>query len=129
MGQRRRYRKRATSFVTAVRLDVETDGFTYRKWGGMQRCKPGDWIVDNEGDVYTVDAEAFAHTYRPVGPGLYVKATPVWAAIAQVAGAIETKEGVSHYVPGDYLVYNDEAGTDGYCVSAEKFEAMYEPDV
>lgn len=128
MGQRRRYRKKATSVVTAVRLDLDTDGFTYRKWGGVQRCKPGDWIVDNAGDIYTVDADVFARTYRPVSPGLYVKVTPVWAAIADVEGAIQTKEGVSHYAPGDYLVYNEEAGTDGYCMSAEKFEAMYEPD-
>ncbi len=128
MGERLRYRKKVKSSVVAVRLNLDTDGFTYRKWGGVQRCKPGDWIVDNEGDIYTVDADVFARTYRPTGPGRYVKLTPVWAAMATVAGAIQTKEGVSHYAPGDYLVYNDEAGTDGYCMSAEKFAAMYEPD-
>jgi hypothetical protein len=129
MAARHRYRKKVTSFVAAVRLALDTDGFTYRKWGGVQRCKAGDWIVDNEGDIYTVDAEVFTRTYRAVSPGRYVKVTPVWAVIAEVEGTIQTKEGVSHYAPGDYLVYNDEAGTDSYCMSAEKFEAMYEPDV
>jgi len=128
MGERLRYRKKATAFVTAVRLELETDGFTYHKWGGVQRCKPGDWIVDNDGDVYTVDAEVFARTYRRVSPGMYAKATPVWAEVAETGGVIRTKEGASRYVAGDFLVYNDEAGGDGYCMGAEKFRAMYEPD-
>ena len=63
MGERRRYRKRADQFVVAVRLDLEGAGFRYRKWGGEQQCKAGDWVVDNDGEVYTVDAESFA---RPV---------------------------------------------------------------
>ena len=128
MGERHRYRKKTTSFVTAVRLDVETEGFTYRKWGGEQRCKRGDWLVDNDGDVYTVDAEVFARTYRQVSPGVYGKVTPVWAEVAEVGGVMPTKEGESHYAAGDYLVYNDEQGREGYCMSAEKFAAMYEPD-
>ncbi|MCP5004175.1 MAG: hypothetical protein GY941_09585, partial [Planctomycetes bacterium] len=41
----RRYRKKATANVIAVRLELDTDGFTYRKWGGEQFCKAGDWIV------------------------------------------------------------------------------------
>ena len=39
-----------------------------------------------------------------------------------------TKEGQSRYGSGDYLVFNNEGGTDGYCMSAAKFEAMYERD-
>jgi hypothetical protein len=128
MGERRRYRKKATLFVAAVRLSLDTEGFTYRKWGGVQQCKPGDWLVDNAGDVYTVDAEVFARTYREVSPGVYAKVTPVWAEVAPVGGVIQTKEGTSHYQAGDYLVYNEEDGTDGYCMSAQKFEEMYGPD-
>ena len=128
MGKRRRYRKRPEQFVVAVRLALDTDGFGYRKWGADQRCKRGDWLVDNAGDVYTVDAEVFARTYREVGPGRYVKVTPVWAEIASEAGAVATKEGQSRYEAGDYLVSNDEGGTDAYCISAAKFEAMYEQD-
>jgi hypothetical protein len=40
---------------------------------------------------------------------------------------VVTKEGESHYTEGDYLVYNNEDGTDPYCMGKEKFEAMYEP--
>lgn len=115
------------SFVTAVRLDLDTEGFTYRKWGDVQRCKRGDWLVDNVGDVYTVDADVFARTYRRVSPGVYVKTAPVWAEIAESAGSIETREGRSQYAAGDYIVFNEEGGGDGYCVSREKFESMYEP--
>jgi hypothetical protein len=50
------YRWRERTFITAVRLDLNMDGFTYLKWGGTQRCKRGDWLVNNQGDVYTIDA-------------------------------------------------------------------------
>jgi hypothetical protein len=128
MGKRRKYKKRADQYVVAVRLDLDTAGFTYRKWGAEQRCKPGDWIVDNGGDIYSVDAEVFAKTYRKTGAGTYVKTTPIWAEIATEDGSVATKEGESHYKSGDYLVYNNEDGTDAYCISAAKFESMYEPD-
>ena len=127
MSQRRTYRRKPTAFVTAVKLDLDTDGFAYRKWGDEQRCKRGDWLVDNDGDVYTVDGRVFARTYRLVSPGVYEKTTPIWAEVAQTAGYVETKEGRSHYEPGDYLVFNEEHGRDGYCMTREKFEATYEP--
>jgi len=124
--KRRKYLKRPTEFVVAVQLDLDTDGFTYRKWGGTQTCKRGDWIVNNQGDTYTVDAETFARTYRSTGPGTWVKSTPVWAEAAQTSGNVRTKEGSTHYEPGDYLVYNEENGGDAYAVAKESFERMYE---
>ncbi len=124
----RRYRRKPGGFVIAIRLDLETEGFRYKKWGGWQLCKPGDWLVYNQGDTYTVDAEVFARTYRRIGPGRYVKTTPVWAVKAQHPGEVTTREGVSRYQAGDYLVSNDPAGEDRYCVSAEMFESLYEPD-
>ena len=45
MTPRREYRKKTASTVVAVQLDLETDGFTYDKWGGTQTCKQGDWVV------------------------------------------------------------------------------------
>ncbi|MCU7893265.1 MAG: hypothetical protein KZQ78_17440 [Candidatus Thiodiazotropha sp. (ex Ustalcina ferruginea)] len=126
MDQRKRYKKRAASSVSAIKLDLETEGFTYRKWGGLQTCKRGDWLINNEGDVYTVDAETFVKTYTEVSAGLYIKTAEVWAEVADKAGAIQTLEGETHYMPGDYLVYNDKEGLDGYAVSQEKFESMYE---
>lgn len=127
MAERRRYLKKATAFVVAVQFDLETDGFTYEKWGGTQTCKPSDWLVDNDGDIYTVDRDTFARTYRPKSPGVYVKTTPVWAEIAERDGHILTREGVTHYEAGDYIVYNDPEGKDGYAVSADSFKEMYEP--
>ena len=128
MGNRRRYRKKADQFVVAVQLDLDTDGFIYRKWGAEQRCQQGDWVVDNDGDHYTVDGEVFARTYRKLSPGIYVKTTPIWAEVASKSGQVPTKEGASHYQAGDYLVSNNEDGTDAYCISAAKFESMYELD-
>ena len=128
MASRRRYRKNPDQFVTAVQLDLETDGFVYQKWGAEQRCKQGDWLVNNADDTYTVDGEVFKTTYRELSPGVYVKTTPIWAEVAEGSGAIATKEGMSHYEAGDYLVSNNEDGTDAYCISTAKFESMYELD-
>lgn len=122
----RQYRKKAGNEVVAVRLDLDTDGFTYEKWGGTQRCKPGDWIVFNNGDTYTVDAKTFANTYEEAGPGSFLKITPVFATKAIKSGTIRTKEGSTKYQQGDYIVYNDVDGLDRYAVSAKKFEDMYE---
>ena len=112
--------------VVAVQLSVDTDGFTYHKWEGEQVCKQGDWLVNNHGDVYTIDQQTFADTYKQVSKGLYFKPEPVWAEIAKNAGVVQTKEGSTSYVAGDYLVHNDEAGEDAYAVDRETFEAMYE---
>ena len=126
MGQRRQYRKKADQYVIAVPLDLDTDGLTFQKWGAAQRAKAGDWLINNHGDIYTVDKDVFARTYREVRPGHYVKITPIWAERTTEAGSVKTKEGMSHYNAGDYLVSNNEDGSDAYCISAAKFEAMYE---
>src|SRR5215468_3915892 len=127
MTERRKYFKRGGLPVVAIQLDLDTSGFRYRKWGGEQSCKKGDWIVNNSGDVYTVDYETFARTYKAESLGLYRKIGPVWAEVADQNGAIKTKEGATHYEAGDYLVFNDEEGNDGYAVTAASFEKMYEP--
>ena len=121
------YVKRANQSVVAVQLALDGAGFTYQKWGGSQTCKAGDWLVNNDGDVYTVDAESFGRTYERVGDGKYVKTTPVWAEVAKASGRVQTKEGATEYQAGDYLVFNQENGGDAYAVSARKFNAMYEP--
>ena len=124
---RQAYRKRAGTEVVAVRLDLHTDGFTYQKWGGEQRCKAGDWVVLNDGDTYTIDAESFAATYEYVSPGRYRKSALIFAMRASEGGRVETKEGSTGYEAGDYLVSNDVSGTDSYAVAADIFERMYEP--
>jgi hypothetical protein len=125
---RHRYIRRPSRPVTAVRLALDTDGLVYRKWGGEQRAKAGDWLVDNDGDVYTVDADAFARTYRQTGPGTYAKTTPIWAQRAERGGSVKTQEGSTQYEAGDYLVSNDEDGSDAYAISAAKFDELYVAD-
>jgi hypothetical protein len=127
MSERRKYRKREKQVVHAVCLNLDTEGFSYQKWGGTQRCAKGDWIVDNDGDVYTVNADTFARTYRHVGQGAYEKFAPVWAAPADTAGSVPTKEGATDYEAGDYIVSNNEDGSDAWAVTKAKFESMYEP--
>jgi len=126
MNSRLEYVKRASQSVIAVQVDLQTAGFTYEKWGATQTCKPGDWLVNNGGDTYTIDRDTFARTYRQTGPGTFVKETPVWAEVATEPGVVRTKEGSTHYERGDYLVYNQPDGGDAYAVSRAAFERMYE---
>lgn len=59
--------------VVTVRLDLDTDGFTYRKWGdvrtqdGMTHYGAGDYLVykdpDRE-DAYAVAADKFELMYE-----------------------------------------------------------------
>jgi len=125
MDNRQKYRKKAESLIVAVQLDLDTDGFTYFKWGSEQRCKKDDWLVNNNGSIYTIDNEVFQRTYRRESNGIYRKISPVWATLATEPGVVKTKEGKSHYNVGDYLVSNNEDGSDAYCVSADKFHSMY----
>lgn len=127
MANLREFRRKDATPVIAVRLDLDTKGFSYTKWGGVQRCKAGDWIVRNGAETYTVDAETFARTHREVRPGTFVKHASVWAERATAAGSIRTKEGATAYSAGDMLVFNDAARDDGYAMPAERFDALYEP--
>ena len=126
MPIRRKYKKKPTSFITAVQLDLDTEGFVYNKWGGPQVCKRGDWLVDNAGDKYTVARESFTKTYEFVSPGVYTKSAPVWAELTDKPGKIKTSEGETAYAAGDYLVSNNPDGTDTYAISAEKFRELYD---
>lgn len=108
--------------------------FYYQKWGGEQAAKVGDWVVKNGDSTYTVDKDSFAATYAEQSPGLYKKVVPVWAAQANKAGKLQTKEGFDDYEAGDFLVYNkreiDSAGnpyySDGYVIKPMRFVELYE---
>ncbi len=122
------YRRKRRTSITAIRLELDTDGFTYRKWGGIQHCKRGDWIVRKQEDVYTIDAGTFERTYRMVSPGVYEKIAPVWAEVASRPGTIHTKEGSTAYDAGDYVVFNDPGRKDGYAMKPATFQDLYELD-
>ena len=123
---RQRYTRRPGTPIIAVQLNLETIGFIYQKWGGPQECKQGDWLVLNGEETYTIDKETFAATYEEVGPGLFEKTGSVWAEVATDNGSIETKEGRTEYYTGEYLVSNNEDGTDAYSIEAEKFKSLYQ---
>src|SRR6187402_2352032 len=76
MSRRLKYVKRPSQTVLAVQIALDTRGFSYKKWGTTQTCRRGDWLVDNGGDVYTVNRDSFARTYRRIAPGRYLKMTP-----------------------------------------------------
>lgn len=121
-----RYQKRSSALVTAVQLNLDTVGISYRKWGGEQHCKPGDWLVCSEDDCYSVDRESFAGTYSEVSPGRYRKSALVWAEQAEQPGRVETREGGTAYKIGDYIVHNKADGSDSYAIERFVFEDLYE---
>lgn len=127
--QWRKYLRRGDRPVTAVQLALDMDPLVFRKWGGVQRALANDWLVNNNGDVYTVAAASFASTYHPVdpvsAPGQYIKSAPVWACEAADAGAVETREGRTAYQPGDFIVANAPDGDDRYAISRERFHDLY----
>jgi len=125
---RQRYRRKPGQAVTAICLQLELDRFTYRKWGADQCARAGDWLIEHDGEVHTVAADSFARTYRAVGPGRWLKTTPVWAEAATQDGSVATKEGRTHFKIGDWLVSNEPDGSDSYAIRADRFQQLYEPD-
>ena len=123
----KRYKKKSEHLVVAVQLNLDTDGLVYQKWGDTQKAKAGDWLVDNDGSIYTIEEEVFARTYKPVSPGLYEKVAVIYAEPATEAGSIVTLEGRTHYDAGDYLVYEKPGQEKGaYAIKKQQFEKMYE---
>ncbi len=122
---KKQYIKREQQLITAVQLNLQTGGLRYQKWGNEQQCVAGDWLVDNEGDCYTINAATFASTYTRVSEGRYKKTAAVWAERATRPGRVKTAEGYTAYDNGDYIVHNRDDPTDSYAVSKEKFEKMY----
>lgn len=120
------YRRKKNTSVTAVQINLETDGFTYEKWGGEQRCRAGDWLINNGDSCHTVSDSTFKRTYRQESPGRYAKHTRIRARKAIVSGKVSTQEGETAYAAGDYLIDNNEAGTDTYAMSEQKFHKLYE---
>lgn len=122
---KKHYRKRNDHFVIAVQLNLETSGVQYEKWGGTQQCNAGDWIVENQGECYTISADSFAKTYQCISPGLYKKIADVTAEQSSESGKVDTNEGVTHYSAGDYIVQNRGDSRDSYAVDRKVFENMY----
>ncbi len=125
----KRYRRREMTTVTAVQIALETDGFTYRKWGEEQVARAGDWLVNNNGNVYTVDGKEFGRSYIHVRDGVYEKTAPVWAETALSDGKVRSTSGFTSFRMGDFIVYSDETKADGWAMSAKEFTRLYCLDV
>jgi hypothetical protein len=84
-GWRKTKRGRTTAFVTAVQLDLDTEGFRYNKWGGGKYANVA--IGSSTTTVTsTVSQEAFAKTHQLISPGVYLKTASVWAEVAEMQG-------------------------------------------
>lgn len=60
------YKRKPERPVIAVQLNLETNGFSYTKWGGVQNCKQGDWLVFNQpdSDGYAMSDTKFQSLYE-----------------------------------------------------------------
>ncbi len=126
MPARKAYRKRPQYDVTAVQLDLDFDQWQHQKWGHRQVCRSGDWLINNNDDVYTVDKAYFRDHYQRISVGRYKKIGEVWAEVAASDGEISTIEGSTRYHAGDYLVFDREQKGQGYAIKKIVFERMYE---
>ncbi len=126
MAERKQYKKKPNFHITAVQVDIDGPGVFYNKWGAEQHGKPGDWLVSNGGDIYTVDNVYFKENFQQVSPGLYEKVGDVWAEVAVKDGSMPTLEGTTTYVAGDYLVYDRQTAGAAYPIKKIVFERMYE---
>lgn len=118
------YRKKATHTVFAIQASIKGNIY-YEKWDHNQKATEGDYLVDNEGDVYTVEKVTFESTYTEVGDHRYAKTALVKAEQATESGKIRTLEGLSSHNAGDYIVHNPRQG-DVYVVPQNEFESVYE---
>ena len=57
----------------AIQLNMN---IAYNKWGGIQKAKAGDWLLQKAGDTFTCDEKVFADTYRPVRLHVYATEIP-----------------------------------------------------
>ena len=87
-------------------------------------ARQSDWLVERNGSVHTVDAHLFENTYKKVGLFTYVNSAIVWPVPAAEAGIFCVFEGATHYRQGVFIVWNDEAGLDGYAVVKEMFRPL-----
>lgn len=126
MSARYLYKKRPNLPIIAVQIDLVCEGLEYHKWGAVQRCQAGDWLVNNAGNTYTVAKDYFASHYRRVSPGVYEKIGAIWAEEAEVDGQLHTLEGTTDYRAGDYLVFDRPEGGEGYAIKRHEFERVYE---
>ena len=121
-------RRRPDQYVIAVQLDLDTAGFTFRKWGAEQR----------------VQARRLARRQRRRRlhrrRGQSSRAPTASCAAAPTSRrrrcgprrarrpAASPRRRAARTTGRRLLVSNDEDGSDAYAVDAAKFEAMYEPD-
>jgi hypothetical protein len=127
----KRYKRKDNTPIVAVQMALKFTELVYELWDGVQRAKPGDWLVFSpsvsHNPTYTIDGDSFAATYEPVeGVHGHYRKQAVWAKQATRDGAIPTKEGETAYRAGHYLCFNNADGTDGYATSPETFEKLYE---
>jgi len=123
-----RFTPNPSNFAIAIKIDLNlTTDLFYHKWGDVQMASSGDYLVLKNGETYTIEESSFESTYSPIPgqPGAYVKTGDVWAIVATEDGQITTKEGLTSFKAGDYIVSNDQLFEDTYAISRKKFDELY----
>lgn len=125
----KQYERRPDGLIIAIqiRLDLEAGGIAYRKWDSEQWGKRGDWLINDDGDTYTVSAENFANDYELSESGLYRNTAKVWAEEATGSGFVEIRGGTAPFVEGNMLVFSDPDRKEGQVFFYNKFNRLYRP--
>jgi hypothetical protein len=115
----RRYRSSAV--VRATRLMQPR---TWRTDRGRELCgAAGDWLLSDGSAEWTVAADVFDRTYRPLPDGRYAKDASVHAARTSHRVDVPTLEGAARAEPGDWVL----RGVDGelWTVTDDYFRTHY----
>lgn len=75
--------------------------------GSTMRGKPGDWLISEGDEEWTVDQRIFEESYEEVGVTKYRKASPVRARQLENSTTLETLEGTDCLSAGDWIVMNN----------------------
>lgn len=87
--------------------------------------QPGDWLVEDGAQKWTVADAVFRETYEQVDNGTYAKRAPVFARMVSGNVTLVTLEGNIALSPGDWLVCN--LNGDCWGMTAVQFASKYRP--
>lgn len=91
-----------TAVVSARRLTRPLSWLS--ESGARLQAQPGDWELTDDGNSWTITADAFARSYQARSDGRYAKKEIVQAVRLAEPVEVSTAEGPSTGRPGDWLV-------------------------
>ena len=114
---------RSTVIVKARQLTTPHE-WTSRS-GSVLRGQPGDWVLFDGDDEWTITDEAFTASYHQRPDGDWEKRSTIRAVQLDGAVEVDTPEGASRAEAGDWLATS--LGAGAWPIAANAFTRRYVP--